>query len=353
MSSTTIKAPLDAVAMTQSTSQPTFSDKRSSARVRPETLATVAVFIACALLLGVARLVIPGFGGVQQLATLVALASFLIVVAYGQGFVVLIGGLDLSMPSVLTLGGVLAAGWIGANGELSAWSYVAALAVCAGVGVVNGIGVTWLQVPAFIMTLASGVVVYSICLGATGGSPSGSAPPALSALMQGRVGEVPAAVLFALVFVAVAWFLQARTVFGRQLAALGSNPRAAHIAGLRVRLLTVGAYAASAACAGWAGMMLVGYSNGATLRMGDSYLLPSIAAVVIGGSSIFGGRGSYLGTVGGALLLTILSMIITSLGMPQGWRTLIEGGVILLALLLMQDRVLEAARRMLQRSRQP
>lgn len=342
----------DPVAVPRSSVQAGPVERRASARVRPETLATSAVFIACAVLLGLTRLVIPGFGGAQQLATIVALASFLIVVAYGQGLVVLIGGLDLSMPSVLTLGGVLAAGWIGANGELSAWSYVAALGLCAGVGAINGIGVTWLRVPAFIMTLASGVVVYSLCLGATSGSPSGSAPPALRALMQGHVSAVPAAVLFALVFVALAWFCQSRTVFGRQLAALGANPRAAHIAGLRVSALTVGAYAACATCAGWAGMMLVGYSNGATLRMGDAYLLPSIAAVVIGGSSIFGGRGSYLGTVGGALLLTILSMIITSLGMPQGWRTLIEGGVILLALLLMQDRVLEAARRVLQRSRQ-
>jgi ribose transport system permease protein len=97
------------------------------------------------------------------------------------------------------------------------------------------------------------------------------------------------------------------------------------------------AYAISAVCAGFAGMMLVGYANGATLRMGDSYLLPSIASVVIGGSSILGGRGSFAATVGGAILLTTLGTVISALGMDQGWRTVIEGAIIVGALLLLRE----------------
>src|SRR5699024_1879072 len=93
-------------------------------------------------------------------------------------------------------------------------------------------------------------------------------------------------------------------------------------------------YVISAMCSGFAGFMLVGYANGATLRMGDDYLLPSIAAVVIGGSSILGGKGGFLGSVGGAFLLTILGTIITAIGINLGFRTIIEGGIILIALLL-------------------
>ena len=101
--------------------------------------------------------------------------------------------------------------------------------------------------------------------------------------------------------------------------------------------MTILAYMASAASAGLAGLMLAGYSDGATLRMGDSYLLPSIAAVVVGGSSILGGSGSFAATVGGALLLTTLSTVIAALGIGQGWRTVIEGSIILIALLLLRE----------------
>ncbi|WP_198971820.1 ABC transporter permease [Xylophilus sp. ASV27] len=322
------------------------ADNRTTARMRRETLAAIAVFCASALLLLVARLVSPSFNGIEQAGTILILSSFLIVAAYGQGLVVLIGGLDLSLPSLITLGGILSAGWIGrAAPEMQPYLYLPALAACALVGAVSGVGVALLRVPAFIMTLAMGVIVYSACLGVTKGTPSGSAPRLLSSLMHGDWLGVPMAIPFVLAFIAVAVFIQKGTLFGVHLYAMGSNANAARAAGLRVRLLTIAAYAASAACAGLVGMMLVGYSNGATLRMGDAYLLPAIAAVVIGGSSIFGGRGTFVGTVGGAVLLTVLSMLITSLGLAQGWRTVIEGSVILLALLLLQDQVLDSVRR--------
>jgi ribose transport system permease protein len=91
--------------------------------------------------------------------------------------------------------------------------------------------------------------------------------------------------------------------------------------------------------------MLVGYANGATLRMGDNYMLPSIAAVVIGGSSILGGRGSFVGTVGGAVLLTTLGTVISAIGLEQGWRTVIEGGIIVAALFFLREELFARLRR--------
>jgi ribose transport system permease protein len=147
-------------------------------------------------------------------------------------------------------------------------------------------------------------------------------------------------IYFTLAFILFGWLLQNFTALGRRLRALGTNRNAALIAGVSVNRLELVPYAVSAACAGFVGMMLVGYSNGATLRMGDSYMLPSIAAVVIGGSSILGGSGTFIGTVGGAILLTTLGTMISAIGLSEGWRTIIEGGIIVGALLVLRGEFL-------------
>jgi ribose transport system permease protein len=125
---------------------------------------------------------------------------------------------------------------------------------------------------------------------------------------------------------------------------VGTNAEAARIAGVPVVAIQILPYVISAICAGFVGIALVGYSNGATLRMGDNYLLPSIASVVIGGSSILGGRGTFLGTVGGAILLTTLGTIISALGLEFGLRTIIEGSIVLLALFLLREEFFQKLR---------
>lgn len=320
-------------------------DTRSSARVRPETIGIVCIFVLAGVLVLASRLVSPALGSWSQVDTILTLASFLIVVAFGQGLVILVGGLDLSIAALITIGGVLATNWGGAIG--SDWLLVpAVLAACAFIGALNGIGVMWLKIPPFIMTMASGIIIASAALGYTSGTPRGAAPDALIGLMKGSVLGIPLVLVLVVGFVLVGWIVQSHTVFGRRLYAIGANRDAARVAGVAIRPPVVAAYALSALCAGFAGMMLVGYANGATLRMGDSYLLPSIAAVVIGGSSILGGRGSFIGTVGGAILLTTLGTAIAALGIDQGWRTVIEGGIIVGALILLRDDVFSRIRGM-------
>ena len=164
-------------------------DRRGTAKFQQETINAAAVFLICGVSLLLSRLVNPEFGSMHQLQTMLTLASFLIVVSFGQGLTVLIGGLDLSIPSVITLAGVMATAWMSTLSESGAWWQIpTVLLMCAAVGVVNGLGITLCRIPPFIMTLASGIVVYSICLGMTGGSPSGAAPAALVTLMTGRVG---------------------------------------------------------------------------------------------------------------------------------------------------------------------
>ncbi|MEQ8654460.1 MAG: ABC transporter permease [Kiloniellales bacterium] len=317
------------------------SDARSRGRLESETIAGIVIFLLCILLIVCARFISPALGGWSHAETTLLLASFLIVVAFGQGLVILVGGLDLSVASMITLGGVLSTTMVGSY-DAGAWALPVVVVFCSLLGGVSGFSVAYLKVPPFIMTMAMGVIVYSACLGYTKGSPRGAAPELFIDLMKAEWLGIPVAIIFVLLFALAGWLVQKHTAFGRRLYAVGSNQEAAYVAGVHVRRVTLSAYVVSALCAGFTGMMLAGYANGATLRMGDSYLLPSIAAVVVGGSSILGGRGSFIGTVGGAILLTALSTIIQALGVPQGWRTVIEGMIILIALLMLREQLYQA-----------
>ncbi len=319
-------------------------DKRTSAKISRETISATTVAVLCVLLLLSARLVSPALGSWSQVETVLVLGFFLVVLSYGQGLVILSGGLDLSLPATITLGGILATSWVGAS-DPGAWYLLpVVLAVCGLVGLVSGLGVVWLRVPPFIMTMAMSIIVASALLGYTRGTPRGEAPFAAVGLMKAHVLGLPMPVVVLIGFVALGWLFQSRSIFGRYLYAIGTNLEAARIAGVPVTAMQILPYVLSAMCAGFVGIALVGYSNGATLRMGDDYLLPSIASVVIGGSSILGGRGTNLGTVGGAILLTTLGTIISALGLEFGLRTVIEGSIVLFALLLLREELFQKLR---------
>lgn len=325
--------------MTQAENIAPQGDTRSAQKISNSTITVATIYgLVLALILG-SRAVSPAFGGFAQIETVLYLASFLVFCAFGQGLVILVRGLDLSVASMITLGGVLSTTLMGGSNDGILYILPAILLICALVGVISGLGVALFSIPPFIMTMAVGLIVYSLCLGFTQGTPRGFPAPVLNHLMQARALGIPAPIWLLLVFVGFGTVLQSFSAFGRKLNAVGNNPEAAYIAGLASRRLTVVAYAISALCAGLTGVLLAAYANGATLRMGDDYLLPSIAAVVVGGSSILGGKGSFLGTVGGALLLTTLGTILAALGIGQGWKTIIEGAVILLALILLREQV--------------
>lgn len=319
-------------------------DARGGARISRETISAISVAVLCVVLLFGARLINPALGSWSQVETVMVLGFFLVVLSFGQGLVILTGGLDLSLPATITLGGILATTWAG-SGDAAQWYILPlVLAACGTVGLMSAIGVIWLRVPPFIMTMAMSIIVASALLGYTKGTPRGTAPDVAVALMKSDVLGLPTPIVALVVFVILGWLFQSRSVFGRYLYAVGTNVDAARNAGVPVIVTQILPYVISAICGGFVGIALVGYSSGATLRMGDDYLLPSIAAVVIGGSSILGGRGTFLGTVGGALLLTILGTIIAALGLEFGLRTIIEGSIILIALLLLREELFQKLR---------
>jgi len=324
-------------------------DTRASRKISPTVVTVATIYGLVVVMILASRLISPSFGGLSQFETILYLSSFLVFCAFGQGLVILVRGLDLSIASVITVGGVLSASLMDGGNDGLLFVIPTILLLCALIGAVNGIGVTLFNVPPFIMTMSVGIIVYSLSLGFTGGTPRGFPAPALNGFMQSRFLGIPWPIYLLLGFAALGTVLQSFSSYGRKLTAVGNNPEAAYVAGLARRRLITSAYVISAVCAGLTGILLASYANGATLRMGDDYLLPTIAAVVVGGSSILGGRGTFLGTVGGALLLTTLATILSALGIGQGWKTVMSGFVILLALILLRDQVFDGLRAMLVR----
>ncbi|TDQ81115.1 ABC transporter permease [Paraburkholderia silvatlantica] len=309
------------------------SDARRASRINPDYLSAGLLFALTVLMIACSRLISPSLGSWAQVSTVLTLGCFLLVAAFGQGLVILSGGLDLSVASLFMFGGVMSTALIGSS-NAGAWYLMPAILVGAGlIGALSGVGIAWLKIPPFIMTMGVGIIVGSIALGYTSGSTLGGSPLFLEALMKGSLLNVPVVVLVFVAICVVGLMLQTRTVFGRNLYAIGGSLGAARVSGIPVTRTLVLTYTGSAICAAAGGALLTGYSGGATLMMGEPYLLPSIAAVVVGGSSILGGRGSFLGTIVGTLFLTTLDSVIAATGLAQGWRLIVSGLVIVVALL--------------------
>jgi ribose transport system permease protein len=320
--------------MTRHKSQPVAAWIGSLGR---EDRIAVTLFALIALTILGSRAINPALGTWSMFTSIAILSTFVIVVGFGQQTVILIGGLDLSVGAVMTLGAVLMFGTVGGAPAALVWGIFAVLLVTAAIGMLNGIGVALLRVPPFVMTLATSIILSSALLGVTGGAPNGTVSPLLVRLFTTTWLGIPPIVYLIACFVALASLIQRRTAFGRMLYAIGTNRDAAYIAGVPVSRVTILCYTISGAAAGLAGILMTGFSQGATLNSGDNVLIPSIAAVVIGGTSIMGGRGNFLGAAGGAMLLTTFSTVISALRIPEGWRMIVYGSIILLALLAFQE----------------
>jgi ribose transport system permease protein len=208
-------------------------------------------------------------------------------------------------------------------------SFLIVLLLGLGVGLINGLGIALLDISPLVMTLGMNSVLQGVALLYTGGSPMGEAPSFVTTLSTGSKGIPYVDILWIVLIIAVTLTL-AFTTFGRSIYAIGSNRRASELCGLPVRRTIVLAYALSGLFAAFGGMLLVGYSGQAYLGMGDNYLLPVIAVVVIGGTSIYGGKGSYVQTVAGALLITVIESALVTAQVNQAGQDILYGVVILL-----------------------
>ena len=263
----------------------------------------------------------------NQLSTTLLVAAPLGMIAAGQTLVMLTGGVDLSVAFTATAA-AFAASWQGADG--TAQGILAGLGVGLGIGLANGIGVGIFHVNPLIMTLGTSSVTFGL-LSIYAGRPFEKVVPNLvSTLGSDRFFDYLPANLLLWVAVAAVLILGLRyTGYGRMLYAVGDNPVAARLAGVRVWQPLVAVYALCGLFSAMGGLLLVGFTDNPDLGLATPYLLTSVAAVVIGGTSIFGGWGSYSGTIVGVLILTVLGSLLTLLDAEEWQRQVIYGSIII------------------------
>ena len=290
--------------------------------------------IVALLLLG--SLYSSSFLSPEYLLQQLKVASFLGVIATGAMLVILLGQIDLSVPWVVAVGGMMATAATGWGPWGSAFAIPFGIACGVALGLLNGFGVAFLRIPSMIVTLAVNAVAQGLMVVHTGGfSPQDASSPAMRFIATGHgLLGIPNALLVWAAVGAGAVFVLTRTGFGRCVYAIGNRERAAYLSGARTRLVVMAAFAVAGGLSAFGGVLLAGYASKAAQAMGDPYLLPAIAAVVLGGTSILGGRGHYLGTVAGVVLITLLQSILSVMQIEEWGRHLIYGGVIVAMLLL-------------------
>jgi ribose transport system permease protein len=270
--------------------------------------------------------------------SLLVLASFLVVLALGQGAVILTGGLDLSIPWTIGLCGILLAGMVKGSDAALLYALPITLAVGLLVGLINGAGIVVLGISPIVMTMAANGILQGLALLYSNGTPDGFASPMLRSFMTDQSLGVTPVVPFVVVMVIGAVVLLSRTAFGRSIYAVGNGTRVAQLSGVRVSRTLIGVYMLSGLCSAIAATLFTGLSGQASLGMGDDYLLPSIAVVVVGGTLIVGGRGHYLGMLGGALMLTALQTLLAGTTLPYASRSILFGLVVLAAVVGLRER---------------
>ncbi|NTT86963.1 ABC transporter permease [Tabrizicola fusiformis] len=293
----------------------------------------LGAFAVALVLHGIGTALIPGYSAPFAIRAMLVIASLLAVASIGQTLVVILGGIDLSIPFVIGFANVVAAQLYGQG-----WHFGLVCAVVFGlaalIGAFNGALSRGLNLHPLIVTLGVGMVVQGLVLIWTKGFPSGSAPKAVSGFVSigGSFGPlpVPALIPTLLVLTVLIVLVLERTPYGRRLYALGSNPGAAPYALINpLRIWTV-TFAASAVFAAMAGVLLLGFTGSAYGDVGQPYLFQTIAAVVVGGTALVGGRGSFIGTIAGVLVLTEINTLLIGLNFSPASVQAAFGAIILL-----------------------
>jgi ribose transport system permease protein len=288
------------------------------------------VYFVLVLLYVLSGVIAPNyFSGDHIMQTLVS-ASFLGIIAMGQTLVILTGGIDLSVAFLMNFSAALMTQITSRSGSAVALCIVILVGLAAGMA--NGLGVAYLRISPLIMTLATNSILMSATLVYTEGTPKGNTPAWLKDLVTGSFGGIHYVVLVWAALAVIVELMLRRTTFGRSIYATGNNPRVAYLSGIDNRRVLLGAYTLSGFFAALGGMLMTGITGLSYLGMGNEYPLMSVTAVVIGGGSILGGKGSYAGAAAGAVIIFIVTSILTSFNIAEAGRKIIYGLIIIVVL---------------------
>jgi len=299
-----------------------------------QPLVVALLLIVALLLLG--EWLSPGFAAGQQILRLLIVAALLGIVAAGQNLVILGGreGIDLSVGGVVSLSAIIAGNLMNGADSGIPLAILACVATGALFGLFNGLGVTLLRIPPLVMTLGMLGVLQGLLVVIRQGIPSGRAAPGLSQFVtQPFLFGLPGIIWLWIAIGLVMAFLLHRTVFGHRIYAIGSNEHAAFMAGVPVKRVRIALFMLSGVFAAIAGICLLGYSGSSFANVGEAYMLPSIIAVVFGGTSLAGGKGGYTGTMAGAVMLTVLQSILTTINIDESGRQMVFGATLLVLML--------------------
>lgn len=299
---------------------------------------------AAAILLAIVLFLLSGFlpngfgndinVAIAQATNIVRLAVFLGVIAAGQTLVIISGfeGIDLSAGSVVTLTAILTYVTVKGEDDKVLLALLISLSVGALIGFVNGLGITFLKISPFVMTLGMSGVVTGLIIIINHGNVSGKVAPIMTRLIARPLSPdipIPNAIIIWIIFGILMWLLLERTTFGKHLFAIGVNRVTAKLSGVNVTATNLAVYSLAGALAGFGGFLVVGNTGVVFIALGQPFLFPSIAAVAVGGTLLSGGKGSYWGTMAGAIVLTLITSLLTTMQMPDSVRRMVLGATLL------------------------
>jgi ribose transport system permease protein len=293
----------------------------------------VGIFLVLLLLIALMSAIAPNFLSVDNAVNVARSVSINAILAAGMTVVILTAGIDLSVGSILAVagvGGVLLA----TNGVPTPLALLGGIAIGALCGAVNGALIAWLALPAFIVTLGSLTYLRGLAYSMLDGQPLVATDLGFRGIGNGSIAGIPQPVVVMLVVYVVFWFLLERTRFGRHVYAVGGNIEAARLAGINVKRVLLSTYMLAGAAAGVAGLIFSARVLSAQPTAGNGYELDAIAAVVLGGTSLAGGRGRIFGTLVGAVIIGVLSNGLVLLDVPFFYQLMIKGVVIIIAIAL-------------------
>lgn len=291
-----------------------------------------SIWVATAALFAVSPLLASGSDSRSALLSMLPFAAILAIAAIGQTLVIQQRGLDLSVAGMITLTTIIVTKVPNGDGGKLPEAIGLVVLACVCSGLVSGTAITRFGITPLVATLGTGALLQGAILQITNGTANISTPASLDTFALDKTLGIPNTVLIAAgVLLLVAAVIRS-TVLGRRFVAVGASPPAAHAAAIRVRTYELGTYVAAALAYGTAGVLVAGYLRTPGIGSGDDYLLPTIAAVVLGGTSLAGGTGSVIATAGGALFLTQLEQVVLGMGAPNSVQLVIQGAIIALGM---------------------
>jgi ribose transport system permease protein len=276
----------------------------------------------------------PGFASVGNISNVLTQTGLLLIISIGQAMVFFTGNADFSVGAYVSMGAVIGAEFMNGQNNLIPLGALTAIVFGGGFGLISGLGVQKLRVPSLAMTLAMSSVINGFTIWYTNGVPQAKVPSMLGRLGRSLVGELRPLMIIALIAIVGMELIMHKTRFGKSVYMVGSNRNAAELCGINVSVIVVVTFMISGAVSAIGGFLLFGYVGFGQIGMGDSYTLMSVASVVIGGVSLYGGRGSFIGVALGSIVYLLMTSVLVSLGLPAGVRIFFQGLILAMILLV-------------------